>query len=725
MTTHHQKEDDDDRGSLSIEEIAAEANTHRPHLPRPGTPPFLQLVKDATESPAAARLLKKDLPIKTKMDPFHMQRKNQHHHQQQQKQDEDLPHNVLDEHDDYDDDLLHRAVADAGRWAYGAVLVEVWVMHRTKLIRPTSGWWLDPVYHVQPCNEAICQLCRLTDPTRSDYVPSAALIPGEGLPGVLWAELADSNPGKNHVVLANNDQNTYSSNVTNAGFFGRILQQHHHDKYPLDDSIGGSSGRRSTNKSPKFWSSSYNASFRSGGGGGGNGPYLESSGKGRGHRRAVTSADDFVSAIAIGSTDVTGEQVDQRPKLFPGQQSRIKLTVGIDDAVVGTAKDDKEQRGEFEEVPVVQPSVAWRDVKSLAADPDQPWNPRLQLLSSCNLGWAAAVPLRRLDHAAYGLVIYMARSDVDASRLRSTVNEAYLTSAAELIGSTLLLRGPRRAAVQARDAELSLSLKKVRRRIIFILRSGRTLQDIVNGTCTAGTTHVAHDSINNVNPDSIQTIGYYNLFQNPSVWAVYLTQKLLWIKRKLVTTLAKTKGGAVQAPPSFSWRQTFVTFVGVFLTLSAMAWLNTRLVENHGGDATLLLGPFGALATLLYGLTAAPASQPRNAILGQVVAIGVVLLLAYIPHWEDMSLEWRAVLSTSTAISAMVRLGLTHPPAGASALLFALGPDRWEASHLAVLLLAYFIAIGMATFLNNLSDRRQYPTFWGLAPFPSGIAPHG
>ena len=49
----------------------------------------------------------------------------------------------------------------------------------------------------------------------------------------------------------------------------------------------------------------------------------------------------------------------------------------------------------------------------------------------------------------------------------------------------------------------------------------------------------------------------------------------------------------------------------------------------------------------------------------------------------------------------------------AAALLFALGPKAWRGSHLAVLLMANVIAVGMASFVNNLSDRRQYPTFWG------------
>jgi CBS-domain-containing membrane protein len=173
------------------------------------------------------------------------------------------------------------------------------------------------------------------------------------------------------------------------------------------------------------------------------------------------------------------------------------------------------------------------------------------------------------------------------------------------------------------------------------------------------------------------------------------------------------EGVTPAAPPGFSKEETALTFVGTFLTISALTWLNTHLVSHHNRNhAAILLGPFGALVTLLYGLTAAPASQPRNAILGQLISVGIVLLLQYIPHWENVSLEWRAALSTALAVSAMVYLGITHPPAGASAFLFALNPQSWKALHLGVLLMANIVAIGIAIVVNNISDRRQYPTFY-------------
>jgi hypothetical protein len=93
--------------------------------------------------------------------------------------------------DPFDSSLLHRAVADAGRWAYGVMFVEVWVQNDiTQLVRPEGGWWIDPVFHVD-CGED-CKICRLTNPARKDFLKPEPLFPGEGLPGCLLVDTAVS-----------------------------------------------------------------------------------------------------------------------------------------------------------------------------------------------------------------------------------------------------------------------------------------------------------------------------------------------------------------------------------------------------------------------------------------------------------------------------------------------------------------------------------------------------
>ena len=119
--------------------------------------------------------------------------------------------------------------------------------------------------------------------------------------------------------------------------------------------------------------------------------------------------------------------------------------------------------------------------------------------------------------------------------------------------------------------------------------------------------------------------------------------------------------------------------------------------------------PFGAFVALLYGLTSAPASQPRNAILGQTISLTIaVIFTKYCPFlatWMKQS------LGTALAIATMTRLGITHPPAGAAALIFT-GDEELGWGNLLFMLVGTVLAILSATFVNNWSDKRQYPSFW-------------
>ena len=113
--------------------------------------------------------------------------------------------------------------------------------------------------------------------------------------------------------------------------------------------------------------------------------------------------------------------------------------------------------------------------------------------------------------------------------------------------------------------------------------------------------------------------------------------------------------------------------------------------------------------TLLYGLTAAPASQPRNALVGQSLYMSIAIGISKLPleDWIQQS------LATALAVTAMVKLGVTHPPAGAAALLFATGKHGWY-SVLACLM-GNVLAVGAATLINDSNPERQYPTFWGVS----------
>ena len=79
----------------------------------------------------------------------------------------------------------------------------------------------------------------------------------------------------------------------------------------------------------------------------------------------------------------------------------------------------------------------------------------------------------------------------------------------------------------------------------------------------------------------------------------------------------------------------------------------------------------------------------------------------------------RVALAPALAIGAMARMGLTHPPAGAAAVIFSAGgamPESVGWMFLVLpLLVGNTICILVATAWNNLKTTRQYPSYWRLA----------
>jgi hypothetical protein len=308
--------------------------------------------------------------------------------------------------DSFDNSLLHQAVADGGRWAYGVMFVEVWVLNddKTQLFRPEGGWWIDPVFH-SSCGDN-CKVCRLTNPERVDFLKPEPLCPGEGLAGFLW------------------------------------------------------------------------------------------------------------SAASVET-------------------------------------------------------VEFREIKSIAEDPDQPWNPRLQLLGEIGLGLAAGVPFN-CHGGQKGIVVYMAREYVNMNRLRSSSNELYLKAASSLMGAAYALRQPRLQMQNDREAQLAAVMRRVRHKIIALRRFGVKLNNLAQENQEKKT-------------EKFTSMRDLKKFEQ-------IKKGIKFVGKKITATVIKSKGAGNQPPPASDWEQSAWTFAGSFITLLMVCRLNVYLFDVHGPDFTIVLG---------------------------------------------------------------------------------------------------------------------------------------
>ena len=72
------------------------------------------------------------------------------------------------------------------------------------------------------------------------------------------------------------------------------------------------------------------------------------------------------------------------------------------------------------------------------------------------------------------------------------------------------------------------------------------------------------------------------------------------------------------------------------------------------------------------------------------------------------------MVAPAFAIGTMVKLGITHPPAGAFSVIFAEGNHNWGFYGVAVL--SSVLSIVPAVIISNLSHGRMYPSYWGYLP---------
>lgn len=325
--------------------------------------------------------------------------------------------------------------------------------------------------------------------------------------------------------------------------------------------------------------------------------------------------------------------------------------------------------------------IRWRDIKSITEDPYSASGPRLRLMEEAGFTMAAGITFRYLHHQGMVVFLTSAEADEDKKGLTSVANSAYMHQAAQLIGATLSL-------AELRKASLAERLELKQKCFSIPEQSPSSIEEGKGGKVLEGD----------------GSDGAVEADDRPSILGCAVPHQVVAWSRKL-------KGGSSQPPPSLSWQQSAWTVLGSFTGLLILSSLNLYYRFLSDDEYFLLIGPFGAMCTLMYGLSAAPASQPRNAVLGQAVAGAVSLAFTYVP--ESVLPVWlRTAVGPALAIGTMVKLGVVHPPAGAHSVLYASG--KFDFAFYALVVFSTVVSVVPAMVVNNMSAKRQYPTYWGF-----------
>ncbi|KAJ2900663.1 hypothetical protein IWW38_000336 [Coemansia aciculifera] len=178
------------------------------------------------------------------------------------------------------------------------------------------------------------------------------------------------------------------------------------------------------------------------------------------------------------------------------------------------------------------------------------------------------------------------------------------------------------------------------------------------------------------------------------------------------------------APPVIAW----ALFSGLtsFIAMSILGMITKYGAAIKDHHLPFAIAPAGASAVLLYGVPSAPLSQPRNVLVGHMIAavIGTFMNQLFIDSPE--SLRWLpGALAVGISIALMGLTNCYHPPAGATAYLAGF----YSADYVRVgwwfalypVLPVFLIMISVALILNNLA--RVYPVYWFTAVPMASIIP--
>ncbi len=169
--------------------------------------------------------------------------------------------------------------------------------------------------------------------------------------------------------------------------------------------------------------------------------------------------------------------------------------------------------------------------------------------------------------------------------------------------------------------------------------------------------------------------------------------------------------GTTKSPPAVSLKEIIWSWIGAFLGIAAVAYINYDLIEKT--DFVMVIGSFGASAVLIYGAIKSPLAQPRNLIGGHILsAIVGVSCFKLFPN--EMWLA--SALAVATAIALMHATKTLHPPGGATSLIAVIGSSKIHALGYLYAIIPVgsgaLIMLVVALLVNNLPDNRRYPDFW-------------
>lgn len=332
-----------------------------------------------------------------------------------------------------------------------------------------------------------------------------------------------------------------------------------------------------------------------------------------------------------------------------------------------------------------QSKVYWRLINSMFNDPfiEQGPDKRMNKLHDIGIGVVATVPFRFQRRS--GIVIFMSRTTVDTVLLQSKKNEEFILGATDLIGATYAIQEARKdisidKSVRLRSAvenvKASIRVKKhsesgksiFAMSVLAAMAASRTSNDKQQSMVEEGTLEQLV-SLSLLSKDGKGGNNQQSFVESPNLNTKeeklgHLRALAIDLINHLRKSVLKWQGAGLKAPPRQDWQESFIAFIGIFITMLALDRVDVSLKDLlHNFEP----GWYAGTLCIVYSLTSAPVGQPSQIVLAHLWCSLVGLAFERIPIPKFVKIA----LSTAFGVSGMASLGIMHPPAISFAYVFA------------------------------------------------------
>lgn len=188
--------------------------------------------------------------------------------------------------------------------------------------------------------------------------------------------------------------------------------------------------------------------------------------------------------------------------------------------------------------------------------------------------------------------------------------------------------------------------------------------------------------------------------------------------------------GFSRPPPRDSCADAAASGALTLLGMGALAGIHFTTSARATG-LELLIGSFAATAVLVYAAPSSPLAQPRNVICGHTLGavFGVAARIIIADSGRTGAVPAAVALAVALSVWVMSFSGVTHPPAGATALIAVVGGTGVEGLgwlFVPNVILGAVILVAIAIVGHSISQRMKdalikspdgpkrwvYPRYW-------------